>query len=184
MNFALDRHRNDGRPGAAGDGLGGGGEQERVPTVGRAVGRQLLEVPVLALGHAHLDQVDRVHRERHRALEVDVLERRVVGGDRRDVVVVEPVDALRATAPRWSTRSPPDRRRGTATSRPVRSSTTSPGSTVTPRHLAGGVEVGAGERRARLHHVDPLEPGDVEQHAARHDRLHQADPALAPRRPR
>ena len=39
----------------------GGVEQERVPTVRRAGVGQFVEEPVLALGHAHLDQVEEVH---------------------------------------------------------------------------------------------------------------------------
>src|SRR5882757_11468255 len=87
----LDGHGDDGGAGAAGDGLGRGGEEERRPTVGGAVGGQRLEVPVLALHHPHLHEVQRMDRERYGTLEVDALEGGVVGGDCGNVAVVEPL---------------------------------------------------------------------------------------------
>ena len=135
--------------------------------VGRAVGGQLLEVPVLALRHAHLDQVQRVHRQRDRRPR-----------SRR----------TRTSGCRWR----PRRRRGRGTTRrsasdgpaliaaypirsparnsdiaPVRTSTTSPGSTETPAaaHAASKSAPVSGVPDSST--STPCQPGDVEQHAAR-----------------
>ncbi len=113
-----------------------------------------------------------------RALELDALERRVVGGHRRDVVVVEPVDALhrRSRVGRGvplPVAGQEPRHRARAEEHDVA------GLDRDPAHLAGRVQVGARERGTGLHDVDALEPGDVEQHTARHQRLHEADAALA-----
>src|SRR6056297_184256 len=60
---SLDGHRVDGRSETTHERLRTGLEQEVVSTVGRTVGRELLEVPVLPLGETHLDQVQAMDRE-------------------------------------------------------------------------------------------------------------------------
>ena len=83
----------DGRAGATGDRLGVGDEQHLVDAVGGAVGGQRLEVEVLALGEAHVAELDHVHREQHRRVLAGVhLHRQRVGGDGGDVVAAEPAD--------------------------------------------------------------------------------------------
>src|SRR5438477_6132133 len=92
---SLDRDRVDRRAQAADERLRRGLEQELVDAVVRAVGGQLLEVEVLALGHPHLDEVQEVHRERQVGAFARVdLEREAVGRERGDVVVAEPLDRL------------------------------------------------------------------------------------------
>ena len=47
-------------------GIGRGAEEEVVLAVGRAVGGQVVELPDLALGQAHVAEVDHVHRQQDR----------------------------------------------------------------------------------------------------------------------
>ena len=82
-------------------GSGVADEQELVDAVGRAVGGELVEVPLLALGHAHVAQLDHVHREEERVLaraRVRLEHVRVVR-DRGDVVVVQPLERRRRPMP-------------------------------------------------------------------------------------
>ena len=68
---------------------------------GGAVGGELVELPLLALGHPHVAQVDHVHREQERVRPRPRigLERVRVGRDRGDVVVVQPLERLRRRRP-------------------------------------------------------------------------------------
>ena len=55
-----------GAPTAPVSGSGRGDEQEVVLAVGRAVGGEVVEMPVLALHETHVAQVDHVHRHEDR----------------------------------------------------------------------------------------------------------------------
>ena len=61
----LDRGRRDRRADRAGERQRRGDEQEVVLAVGRAVGGEVVEVPVLALREAHVAEVDHVHGHEH-----------------------------------------------------------------------------------------------------------------------
>ena len=123
----------DGAADRAGQGQRGGAQQEVVLAVGRAVGGQVVERPQLALGHAHVDQVQQVDRQQHG---------RVLGGHTSNTSVSV---ATAATSWSWSHSTErvdrpgeglPNRALSPARRKcmcPVRTSRASPGSTGTPR---------------------------------------------------
>ena len=158
----------------AGDAL----EQERRASRVGARDRQLLEVPVLALDHAHVTQLDHVHREAVRPVLLRGRERLVgvgVGERSGDVVAVQPLDRVHREA-----RQPElvAERVAVAITRAVVPHLAGPQQDHIARldgdagRVARLVEVVAGDRVAGPHLVEPLdalESRQVDQHTAGDD---------------
>src|SRR5690349_3464562 len=68
LTSSLRRRRRDEATARVGDGQRRGREEELVHAVGGAVGRELVEVPLLPLRHPDVAQLDHVRREEERVL--------------------------------------------------------------------------------------------------------------------